>query len=41
MNIDERGVIQNEIAAFSAELKKLKPNKLNTLKCEIIGQNYG
>ncbi len=42
MNIDERGVIQNEIAAFSAELKKLKPNeKFNTLKGEIIGQNYG
>ena len=42
MNIDKRGVIQKEIAAFSAELKKLKPNdKFNTLKGEIIGQNYG
>ena len=42
MNIDERGVIQKEIAAFSAELKKLKSNeKFNTLKGEIIGQNYG
>jgi len=42
MNIDERGVIQKEVAAFTAELKKLKPNdKFNTLKGEIIGQNYG
>ena len=42
MNIDERGVIQNEMAAFTAELKKLKPNeKFNTLKGEIIGHNYG
>ncbi len=42
MNIDERGVIQKEIAAFTAELKKLRPNKkFNSLKGEIIGQNYG
>jgi len=42
MNIDERGVIQKEITTFTAEVKKLSQNeKFNTLKGEIIGQNYG
>ena len=42
MNINERGVIQKELAAFTSELKRLRPNeKFNTLRGKIIGQNYG
>jgi F420-non-reducing hydrogenase iron-sulfur subunit len=42
MNIDERGVIQKEINTFISAVKRLGPNKkFNTMKGEIIGQNYG
>jgi hypothetical protein len=42
MNIDERGLIQKELKAFTGELKRLRPNeKFNTLQGEIIGQHYG
>jgi F420-non-reducing hydrogenase iron-sulfur subunit len=41
MNIDERGVIQKEIGAFTSTLEILGPNKkFNTMKGEIIGQYY-
>ena len=41
MNIDERGVIQSEIDAFTNTLERLGPNiKFNTVKSEIIGQYY-
>jgi len=42
MNIDERGMIQKELAAFTSELKRMRPNAtFNTVRGEIIGQNYG
>ena len=41
MNIDERGLIQKEVAKFTTELKAMKPNKkFNTLKGEIIEQYH-
>ena len=41
MNIDERGVIQSEIDAFTNTMERLGPNmKFNTVKGEIIGQYY-
>ena len=42
MNINERGLIQKEVADFSAALKAKKENLVfNTLQGEIIGGYYG